>query len=488
MSDSVSRRRFLGYLGGAAVGGASLALAACGSAGSGSANKPLTGGASSKLPAWLEAEAKPFSGHSLQVVQQQQYFAQTDTDFVNACNMFGQLTGTNITVSTVNADAGTVISKYDAAVKSGEVPDLLYFQGSRFPAALQQLGDLEPVDDLVKDLETRYGAMADCNKINLNFKGHYWGSPYFALASGWFARKDWLAEKGIKTTNLVQGKASLTDLRDMALEISDPANQRYGWGVTYNNSGDGAGFLLSVIEAYGGAIADDTGTKVVFNSSETVEAVTFLHDLYTNSKYQKMLPPGVSGWGDTSNNQAWLAGLIGFTANQYSLYAQSFSVKNPVYGETLTFPGFTGPAISEVNNVGDCQAFMILKGAKEAGLAKVLAKYLSFGEPLLQMVKDSVGQVLPAYNDIWSSNKYYLHGDQAFKGQYATLTEKLPIVSKTGYHFPQAPSAGQQAVQNGYLLNQMMGQVIQGKASPKEAVTSTNQQMIQLFTQQGLSQ
>lgn len=485
--SEVSRRRFLGYAGAAAVGGASLALAACGSAGS-TAAKKLTGGASAKLPSWLQSEARQYSGKSLQVVQQQQYFDQTDTDFVNACNHFAQLTGTNITVNTVNADTGNVLGKYDAAVKSGNVPDLMYFQGSRFPAAWQQLGDLEPVDDLVKDLEARYGPMADCNKINLNFKGHYWGAPYFALASGWFARKDWLAEKGIKTAEFTEGKVTFSKLRDMALELSDPGNQRYGWGISYNNSGDGAGFLLNVIQAYGGSICDDSGTKVVFKSPETEEAVTWLNDTYTNPKWSKMLPPGIASWSDTSNNEAWLAGLIAFTPNQYSLYAQSFAEKSPIYPETLTFPGLLGPAISEVDNVGDCQAFIILKGAKEPGLAKVLAKYLTYGKALLQMVKDSVGQVLPAYQDIWTSNPYYLHGDQAFKGQYATLSEKLPIVSKTGYHFPQAPSAGEQAVQAGYLLNLMMGQIVQKKQTIKEAINSTNQQIIQVFNQQGLPQ
>ncbi|MBO0745140.1 MAG: extracellular solute-binding protein, partial [Candidatus Dormibacteraeota bacterium] len=364
MGDAVSRRRFLGYLGAGAVGTASLALAACGSSDSGSGKKPLTGGASAKIPDWLMAEAKQYRGHSLQVVQQQQYFAQTDTDFTNACQAFAQATGTNITVSTVNADTGNVISKFDAAVKSGNVQDLVFFQGSRFPAAFHQLGDLQPMDDVVKDLETRYGPMADANKTNLYINGHYWGAPYFALANGWFARKDWLQQKGIKLSQV----KTFADARDVALEISDPQNQRYGWGISYNNSGDAAGFLLNVINAYGGSICDDSGTKVVFNSSETQQAVSFLGDLYSNSKYSKMMPPGIASWGDTSNNQAWLAGLIGFTANQYSLYSQSHAQHNPVYDVTETFPGFMGPAVNEVIQVGDCQAFMIFKGAKEPGL------------------------------------------------------------------------------------------------------------------------
>ncbi len=73
--------------------------------------------------------------------------------------------------------------------------------------------------------------------------------------------------------------------------------------------------ILALVNAYGGAVASNDGKKVVFNSPETLQAVTFLADIYTNPKYKPMLPPGVNGWSDTSNNEAWLAGTIGFTQN-----------------------------------------------------------------------------------------------------------------------------------------------------------------------------
>ena len=44
-----------------------------------------------------------------------------------------------------------------------------------------------------------------------------------------------------------------------------------------------------------------------------------------------MLPPGVESWTDTSNNEAWLAGQIGYTHNAFSVYAQSKRDNNPVY-------------------------------------------------------------------------------------------------------------------------------------------------------------
>ena len=74
-----------------------------------------------------------------------------------------------------------------------------------------------------------------------------------------------------------------------------------------------------------------------------MQAVTFLADIYTNPKYKNMLPPGVNGWTDTSNNEAWLAGTLGFTNNAYTLYAQSFATKNPVYDQTAIVAGIRRP-------------------------------------------------------------------------------------------------------------------------------------------------
>jgi multiple sugar transport system substrate-binding protein len=47
-----------------------------------------------------------------------------------------------------------------------------------------------------------------------------------------------------------------------------------------------------VINACGGA--SDDGKKVILNSPETVAAVTFLADIYTNAKCKNMLPPDTS--------------------------------------------------------------------------------------------------------------------------------------------------------------------------------------------------
>lgn len=489
----MSRRGFLGTAG---AGALSAGLAACGAtAGTGSSGGAKPRGASSaQLPDWLAAKAKSYRGHTLNVVQSQQYYDQTDTDFANTCQAFAGQTGTTVNVSTINVDTGNIVPREDAAVKGGDPPDCAYIDPSRFAAQYYQLGDIVPVNDAVQEMITHYGPPMSINELYLKLGPNkdWYGIPFFSLINGWFGRKDWLKEKGIKTSEFAPGVLTLDRLREIALEISDPSQQRYGWGLTYANGGDGDGTIGWVLNAYGAAVNDDTGTKVVFNqgpyAEPTKEAVNWLVETYSSPKWSKMLPPGVSSWSDTSNNQAWLAGTLGFTDNAYSLYAQSKSSKNPVYGQTLLFNGPIGPAVKKPLLFGSSEAFVVFKGAKEPKLAEMLAQYVAFGAGFLQMVKDSVGLVLPAYDGVWHSKPYYLSGDPAYKPQYEGLTQPVPIATSTGLHFPQAASSAGQAVTSTFVLNDMLGQILSKKASMSEAISTAQQRMKAIFEQQGFPQ
>lgn len=491
---ALTRRRFLGAVGTGALG---LGLAACGSAGgsgsTGSSTVPK-GGSSAKLPDWLAAKAKSFQGHTLNVIASQQYFQTTNADFTAACQAFAQQTGTTVNVSVLNVDTGNIVPREDAAVKAGNPPDCAFIDPSRFAAQYYQLGDIVPVNSAVQDMVAHYGQPMSINELYLKLGPNkdWYGIPFFSLINGWFARKDWLQAKGIKAKEFVPGPITLDKLRDIALELSDPSQQRYGWGLTFNNGGDGGGTISWVLNAYGAAVNDDTGKKVIFGQGQyaepTKEAINWLVETYSSPKYKNMLPPGVQGWTDTSNNEAWLANTIGVTQNAYSLYAQSKATGNPVYHETLLFNGPIGPAVKKPLLFGGCEAFVIFKGAKEPQLAEVLAQYVAYGAGFLQMVKDSVGLVLPAYEQVWNSNSYYTKGDPAFKPQFQGLTQPVPIATTTGLHFPQTASSAGQAVTSTYVLNDMLGSIVNKKATMSDAIATAQQRMKSIFEQQGFPQ
>ena len=43
-----------------------------------------------------------------------------------------------------------------------------------------------------------------------------------------------------------------------------------------------------------------------------------------------MLPPGVLAWGDISNNEAYLGGIVAYTQNAGTVYAKAVLDENPV--------------------------------------------------------------------------------------------------------------------------------------------------------------
>jgi len=469
-----TRREFLGV--GAGVLGAA-GLAACG----GTSDSPAP--VAPEVPKELIDAAASAKGSSMGVLSQKLYSTKANEALDNSIKKFADATGTKIENSLVQADAGDVVAKIDAEVKGGVARDLAFMTDSRFVAQFQALGDLEDVTDVVQALTAKYGEPCAEAKNFCVFDGKWFAIPYHFIGIGSLLRKDWMQEKGI----VPKDDYSWEEVRDLCLAISDPAKRRFGWGMTVNRSGDGNGTIEALINSYGGAIASNDGRKVTFDSPETVQAVTFLGDIYTNPKYKPMLPPGVASWTDTSNNENWLAGILGYTRNSFSIYADSKTKKNPVYANTHVFSDCIGPATDKSLLLGQSQGFVVFKGAKNPALAKLLAQYLVSAPALVGVSKEAPGLVMPAWEKVWDADPFFTAGDPAFAMLRTMSQQSLPLSTKNGLTFPQKASAGQQAVVAAYVLTDMMQQVVQGTA-PAQAVTAAHAKMVKIFAQQGLPQ
>lgn len=477
--------------GGSAVSGTTVATTSAAtrvpSAGSAVAGTsvPTTGSAvAASGPVGTIAPPAPdkFKGQTLTMLSRQEYFMGEQQAFDVELQAWSKLTGATIDNTHINQDQGDFAPRQDAAVKGGSVQDMSYSTG--LVSQWQQLGDITDVSDVVAEIQQAYGPVEDYLKSSLFIDGKWWAIPYYSNVTATFLRKDWLDAKGIKASDV----KTFENARDVALEISDPSKNQFGWGITWNRSGDGNYLITSVLNSYGGAVYSDDGTKVVFNSPETIAAISFLADLYTNAKYRNMLPPGVNGWTDPSNNQAWLAGIIGFTQNAYTLYAQSKADKNPVYDKTAIIPGLIGPGTEQVIPNPGYGVFVIFKGAKNPDLAKATAKYMVGGTALLDVAKQANGIVMPAYKKQWDADPFWTQGDPSFSALRTLIEGPLPITSKAGYHFPQAPSGAGNAVSSQYVLPDMMGDIILKGTKVADAVKTANDRMVQIFNQFGNKQ
>jgi multiple sugar transport system substrate-binding protein len=464
-SNKISRRDVLRT---AAAGGAGLLAAASG------------------LPA-LAADDKdlplPQGSHGkLTVIHRNEYFEQAGDLFRKEVADFATANNMQLDISSTNAESfGDFLGKMTAAVRAGNPPDFAYTSNVSI-AQMHLLGLVEDVTDVVEEAVKRYGnVMPGINaEKNGKFDGKWASIPYIANATGFFFRNDLLKEKGIDPK-------SLTDLdkrRDAALAISDPSKKMWGWGLTPNQSGDGYGYLIRVVQAFGGHYTDKSGRKVEFDSPETVAAFKWLAETYDRKgKYAPMLPPGIESWTDTSNNEAFLAGNVGYTANQFSVYAQAKRDKNPIFKDivVLRAPTANNGDSRDGGQVGGW--ITIFKGAPNVDLAKKLALDLLDPKNFNAISSIAGGLFMPAYEKLWTPDLI------AADPNFAIIKEQVSVTDPfLGPSWPADPNAAIDAIRAQGILEQSVGNMISGRMSPEDAVKDADKKIKQLFEEGGISQ
>ena len=430
-----------------------------------------------------EADLPTGKAGTLTVIQRQEYFEQAGVLFRDIVQQFADANNVELDISTTNAEAfGDFLGKMSAAVRAGNPPDIAYTSNVSI-SQMALLGLLEDVTDVVEEAISLYGDLMpgmNAEKFGM-VDGKWMAIPFLgSVSAATFIRGDKLAEAGIDPATLTTFDAR----RDAALAISDPENEFWGWGLTPNQSGDGYGFLILLIQAFGGSLTDETGLKVTFNSPETVAAFEWLAETYDrNGKYAAMLPPGIESWGDISNNEAYLAGKIGYTHNAMSVYAQAKRDGNPVFENTImmTLPSANNGDSRDGGQVGGW--LTILKGAPNLQLAKDLALHILNPENFNQMSAQGGGLFMPAFQDMWTEE--LLAADPNF----TTIKEQLSVPEPfIGISWPAEPNAAIDAIRPPGIVEQAVGNVIAGRMTPAEAVADAHQKMVDLFEEGGIPQ
>ncbi|WP_417307823.1 ABC transporter substrate-binding protein [Devosia sp.] len=435
------------------------------------------------LPALAQDEALPTGeAGTLTVIHRTEYFEAAQQAFRDTVQEFADEKGVALDISTTNPESfGDFMGKMTAAVRAGNPPDFAYTSNVSI-SQLHLLDLVEDVTDVVDKAVEMYGdIMPGLNAAQTaKLDGRWYAIPLIGTTTGFYARGDKLKEAGIDPASLT----NIIDRREAALAISDPENDFYGWGFTPNQSGDGFGFLISVVQAFGGSFTDESGTVITFDSPETVEAFKFLDETYDrDGKYADMLPPGIESWNDVGNNEAFLAGQIGFTQNAFSIYAQAKRDNNPVYDDIVLLPA---PAAinGDSRDGGNVGGWMtIFKNSPNGELAKELALDLLNPENFNKI--SALGGVLftPAYQDLWTEEL------MATDPNLATIKQQVDVPDPfIGQSWPADPNAGIDAIRAQGVLEQSVGNMIAGRMTPEEAVADAHQKMVDLFEEGGISQ
>jgi multiple sugar transport system substrate-binding protein len=253
-----------------------------------------------------------------------------------------------------------------AAIRAGTTPDF-EFDLPDFNLSAGMAGGIIPVDDLVKELDEKYGYF----KSSLGMysrDGHYWGVPIWTMSFVWIYRPSYL-KKYVGTTDPPKTWDQAVEYaRKMTVDTDgDGKIDLYGIGLTASKSLCTQEFIWSFMSTYGVRIYDEKG-KVAFNTPQTVKA------LETYKKLWKYTPPAATGWiwGEIEMNFAGdkIAMMPYFSALEKRFLDAG---NKDMDGAAMPLPPKGKPSTLIYPN-----GIMIFKSAEKRGVLKEVKQFIRF--------------------------------------------------------------------------------------------------------------
>jgi multiple sugar transport system substrate-binding protein len=365
--------------------------------------------------------------------------------------------GVKVNITTAgHANRRTIIT---TALEGGTGPDIIILADYEPHLYAEGLLDLS---DLAQKIGQENGGWYPIAEQIGNVQGTWKALPIYIYMHLMMYRRDILQSVGAAVPD------TWNDFRDVLQKIKNAGLNIQPFGVSYGRSFDGQQFLISRILSGGGRVLSEDGKKVVFDSPETVAALQYVVDLYRDG----LVDPTVLGWDDGTNNQAMLSGRIAFTFNGFSIKMQAekdFPDLNPNLGVTVYPKG-------EVTRV--CFPFTlsyaIRKDSQNVDLAKDLLLYLfkkENYEKVLSYTRGATGVSLQGFASLpmWQEDPDWKANLDAIP--YAQLFAP--------------PSAATAEVYNGYVIVDMIADVLVRDLSPEQAVKKAAQRMEEIYFGKG---
>lgn len=366
---------------------------------------------------------------------------------------FAQATGTEVQVVNVNQD--DLVSKMALAAQVGSGPDLIWTQNTAAHLFVDKLVDVTDVADY---LGGKYGGWYPVCEDYGREGGRWISIPVFLVGSLINYRVRWMHEAGFET--MPADTAGFLKLCQGLKRIGHPAGFSFGHAVNDANN-----FAYWMLWAFGGQVVDKDA-RVVLASPQTQQAIEFARELYPT------LLPGVMGWTDISNNQAFIAGQCSLTNNGISIYTEAKRREKDIATDMDHAAMPIGPVgiPTEQNRV---DPMTILKYCKYPNAAKALVTYLMESPRYETLITNSAGfiaQSLKAFadNPIWRSDPKI-----APFGRAPTNTRSVS--------WPRTPDQASAAVLANFVLVDMFASAVSGARTPQDAMQQAQRQAERIY-------
>jgi hypothetical protein len=262
---------------------------------------------------------------------------------------------------------------------------------------------LEPLDDVVGGLITKYGPISPVAEYLAKIKGTWRGVPTTVGSQ---------VKPCCSRFDLYKEHAGL-DLRDMfpadekkwdqakvaswtwdAYIISAQKLFKAGFpvGLPMGQTSDAVDWVGGLFNAYG-VVMVDAKDNIKINSDETRQAMEVAR------KVMEASPPEVYAWDDAGNNRWLISGKGSGIMNPPSAWAVAKRDNPKVAEQCWTHPVPKGPKGRFVGQLP--QFYGLWKFSKNKSAGKDLLTYISQKESVAQLVEASVGYDLPSFKTMY---------------------------------------------------------------------------------------
>ncbi len=350
----------------------------------------------------------------------------------------------NTTVKITMAGHSTRRTIITTALEGASGPDILIM--ANFEGFLYGDG-LMDISDLAEEIGKANGGWYDISVSMGKIDGVWKALPIYNYPHMMLYRRDMFEAAGVSVPDTwADFRKTLQGLKDSKAVKATP------FGISIGRSFDGQQFLVALILSHGGKVLSDDGSKVVFNSPETVAALKYVIDLYKDG----LIDPTTPGWNDGTNNQALLSGRMAITFNSNSIKLQAKREFQDLYPDIGTAIYPKGP-VKRASNP-NVFSYGIRKTTKQPDKAKQLLAFLFRKDnyaKVLTATEGAVGVSLQGFEnlDVWKDP------------DNATNLKAQP--SSYMYTIPSAKSA---EIFNNYVIIDMVADVLVNGKTPEEAV------------------
>ncbi len=312
-------------------------------------------------------------------------------------------------------------AKLTAALAGGTPPEVALLS-SNYATSLPAQGVMAQLDDAVKDLggpNSFFGASLSLAM----YKGHYYSLPYSTIPVVLWYRKDLLQQNGLKPPT------TWDELLKTAKTLTDKGGKKYfGLGVPFGRGEwTDEAFRMMALWPAGGRVLDNSD-KVVFNSPETVKALSFYKSLYP------FTPTGSETWGYTETMNAYVSG----TAAMDLYYGRTLKNLNQYAPDILANTGAILPPKDKIQATSNPpQSIGVFKDCKYPDVGKAFLKFFLTSDHYVRFLWATPGHNLPVLK-----SKAAAWRQQELLQKYPEIVDTLLKANEPGIGFSPTKEPG----------------------------------------------